>query len=465
MQRALLLLLIGGSYALFAGAPPWTATPLIVASLLTLAAGGRHAFRFPAAHRALDLALAAGLAALLLQIAPLPLTLVDAVSPHTVPLARSLSVGTMLSTAASSQTLSIEPRDTWWSFLTVAMGVLAFWSARAALSSGGIRQFCRWLAFLGAAVAVAALINRATAPGTVFGLVRPEARSANPFGAFVNRNHFAGWLLMTSAPVLGYLVAHARTHPGYDRPKRLFREALRSGGLLISATVVLMLGTIFLSLSRSAAAGVGVAAVTGWWLVRQRVKIERAAWPPLLAAAGLAVLLVVLFVDPAKWSARIGSSFDVDATGFSRLVIWRETLPILRDFPLAGTGAGTYSPVMTVYQQTRFWVGSMQQWAHFNQAHSHYLQVAAEGGLLLAVPALAALLGLGLLGRRAIDQDRGEIFWVRVGAAAGLAGIAVQSVWEIPLVMPANAILAGVLAGVLLHERHEPGRHGGHKGY
>ena len=52
------------------------------------------------------------------------------------------------------------------------------------------------------------------------------------------------------------------------------------------------------------------------------------------------------------------------------------------------------------------------------------------------------------------------MFWVRVGAAAGLAGLAVQSIWEMSLIMPANAVLAGVLAGLLLYQRevtgHEP---------
>jgi hypothetical protein len=42
---------------------------------------------------------------------------------------------------------------------------------------------------------------------------------------------------------------------------------------------------------------------------------------------------------------------------------------------------------------------------------------------------------------------------VRVGAAAGLAGIAAQSIWEISLIMPANAVLAGVLGGLLLYRR------------
>ena len=45
------------------------------------------------------------------------------------------------------------------------------------------------------------------------------------------------------------------------------------------------------------------------------------------------------------------------------------------------------------------------------------------------------------------------MFWVRVGAAAGLAGLAAQSIWEVSLTMPANAVLAGVLAGLLLYQR------------
>jgi O-antigen ligase len=95
----------------------------------------------------------------------------------------------------------------------------------------------------------------------------------------------------------------------------------------------------------------------------------------------------------------------------------------------------------------------MRRWAHVNNAHSHYLQVACEGGLLLGLPVLWALIALARLGYRAVRSDKGEMFWVRVGAAGGLAGIAVQSIWETSLIMPANAVLAGVLGGLLLYRR------------
>ena len=86
----------------------------------------------------------------------------------------------------------------------------------------------------------------------------------------------------------------------------------------------------------------------------------------------------------------------------------------------------------------------MQRWAHFNNAHSHYLQVASRGRAAAGAPVAGALVvARRCWGGGPFAADKGEMFWVRVGAAAGLAGLAVQSIWEVALIMPANAVLAG----------------------
>ena len=183
------------------------------------------------------------------------------------------------------------------------------------------------------------------------------------------------------------------------------------------------------------------------------MRFERTRLPARLGLVGAALLITLFFVDVDGWADRLQQGFGVDQEGFGRITIWRETLPMIGDFWLTGTGAGTYSDAMTQYQTTRLWVNSMQRWAHFNNAHSHYLQLASEGGMLLVVPVAVALGLLLRLGRQAVQADKGEMFWVRLGAAAGLAGLAVQSLWEVPLVMPANTVLCGVLAGLILHRR------------
>jgi O-antigen ligase len=134
-----------------------------------------------------------------------------------------------------------------------------------------------------------------------------------------------------------------------------------------------------------------------------------------------------------------------------RSAIWRETLPVVRDFPIAGTGAGTYQKAMQVYQRS-------DRTVYFNQAHNHYLQVAAEGGLLLAGAVGLVLAAFARLARQRIASDQSGMVWIRIGAACGLGAVALQSAWETGLVMPANAALAALLAAVVVHERAPGGR-------
>ena len=458
MQRALLIALVAASYLLFAGGPRWTHGPLLLLALAGVLAAPRRTLRFPPAWRRLDASLVVIVLGILIQLVPLPNAVLALVSPHAQEVRRGLRFSTPGSPSHGWTSLTIDPEASAYALSTVVLGILSFWIARALFAAGGSsRKFCRTLAVFGAAAALAAMVQRVAAPTLVLGILRPDARSANPLGAFTNRNHFAAWLLMIAMVTCGYLIAHLRIHPAYQQRGRAFlKQFLSSGALPTAASTIITVGALLITLSRSAVAGLGAAAIAGWRMGRPRMQIERTSLPTMFGMAGAAILMFVMFIDVDGWAARFEQSLSPGATGFTRTMIWNETLPIIADFPLAGTGAGTYSKAMTPYQQTRFWVGSMQRWAHFNNAHSHYVQVASEGGLLLTVPALCALALLWTQGRRALRSDKGEMFWTRVGAAAGLVGLAVQSIWEVALTMPANAVLCGVLAGLLIYNR-EPG--------
>lgn len=457
MQRTLLLLLVTASYLLFAGGRTWTLAPLLILAAATAMVAPGTTFSFPKSQRALDLALIALLIAIAIQVLPLPASLVSSLSPHADSVRSAIHFSKFGEPAPSWTTLTVSPAATMVALGTVMLGVLTFWIARGLFGAGGsTRTVCRALAFLGALAAVTAVIQRAVSPRSVLFLIEPEARSANPFGAFVNRNHFAAWLLLVVAPVCGYCIARVRIHPTSRRHwRQSIGQIMRSGVVYTAVAAFVQLGVLLVTLSRSAVAGLGVAAVTGWLLGRRRVaiEIERTRIPTALGAAGAALLMIVLFVDVDGWARRFEESFG-DTAALGRQTIWRESLPVIRDFWLTGSGAGTYGDAMTLYQQSRVWVGAMQRWAHFNNAHSHYVQVASEGGLLVGIPVLLVLVLTAKLGLGAVRADKGEMFWVRVGAAAGLAGLATQSIWEVALIMPANAVLAGVVGGLLLYRRN-----------
>jgi len=131
-------------------------------------------------------------------------------------------------------------------------------------------------------------------------------------------------------------------------------------------------------------------------------------------------------------------------TGLSRRVaIWSDAGRVIAGFPVTGTGAGTFSTAMRVYQssdRTYFW----------NEAHNHYLQVAAEGGLLLVIPFALGILAMMTLAIRALRHRHDPLHWMRLGATAALVAVAVQSLWETGLTLPASGMLAAVAAAMVV---------------
>lgn len=464
MQRTLLILLVAASYLLLAGGRSWTLGPLLaLAALAVLAAPGR-VLHFRRSWRLLDTALVALAMLIVVQLVPLPAGVVTAVSPNAARVRSALQFTPLTPAVANLVPMSVDPAATAAALGVVVLGIVSFWIARGLFSAGGhTRAVCRALAAFGAAAAVLALIQKTATPKLLLFAVEPVARSTNPFGAFTNRNHMAAWLLLIAAPLTGYLIARMRIHDddfrGHWQP--WFRHFLMSGMALTALALALIMMTLLATLSRSAVIGLGSAALVAWRLGRPRMNVERSNLPAKLGTLGVTLVAAMVFIDLDGWATRLQESLgDAPAAGFGRATIWRETVPVIRDFWLTGTGAGTYPEAMTQYQQSRFWVGSMQRWAHFNNAHSHYLQLLSEGGLLLTLPVIVALVAFARLARAAVLADKGEMFWVRVGATAGLAGLAVQSIWEVALTMPANAVLAGVLAGLVLYQR-ERSHHSG----
>ena len=88
---------------------------------------------------------------------------------------------------------------------------------------------------------------------------------------------------------------------------------------------------------------------------------------------------------------------------------------------------------------------------HLREAHNDYLQLAAEGGLLLGAPIVCAVAALVREIRVRFVDSSGSSYWIRLGAVTGLGAIALQSTVEFSLQMPGNAALCAVLCGIALH--------------
>ena len=152
----------------------------------------------------------------------------------------------------------------------------------------------------------------------------------------------------------------------------------------------------------------------------------------------------VAWYHPEQWQRLREVSEDVDNLE-ETYDAWLKTAErLIRDFPLTGTGMGTFGAAIMAYQ-------TAEPGYTIGQAHNHYLQLAAEGGALVTVPVVLSAMGLMVLFVRRLAEDQSGTALIRSGAAAGLTGALLQSFWETGLRMPANAMLFAVLAAVATH--------------
>jgi O-antigen ligase len=438
---ALMLLTAAG---LFGGVYLWAALPLALAAV-TLAFIVRLRFARAGTLRALDVSLATLLCAVLLQIVPLPAAVVRAVSPAR----EAFRAATALQQAGQGgmAPLTLDVPATLHAWISLVSIVTTFWIARTLFSRGGIRTFSMVIAWGAIVFVLIAFAQQASGTTLVYGFWQPRDLGARPLGPFINRNHFGTWSLLAICLCAGYLQWRSDRFQAGGSWRARVASWLDGRGVTLHLAVALLAAAIAWSASRSslvalacAAGYVALAAPAGPQGQRRRL--------PLAILAAIAIVAMLGYGDGRQLLLRMDETRTVGMA--NRIAIWRDGLAAARDFPLAGVGAGSFSTAMRVYQT------SPRTYYH-NEAHNQYLQLVVEGGLLLVAPATVALLAFVATAWRQLRRPDDPLQWMRVAAAGALIGVAVQSIWETGLTIPANGMFAAALAGLLVHTAtHSP---------
>jgi O-Antigen ligase len=468
LHRLLLLMcvlvLVWGAFA-FGAVYPWAFVPLaigcVVYGVLTLIVEWRG--RPPVG--ALSIGLAAILAGIALQLVPLSMATLLRISPGTdaflqqydfsYQLQRSASTGTGFGDAAAplQHPISIAPAKTVrGGYLFAALALFLLGTTRLA-SVVSARRICQWVIGIGGLLAIVGIVQRTfTADDLhplIYGFWKP-LNDAVPFGPFVNPNHFAGWMLMGLPVALAAFldVLLRQFEEGADRKGNRIDllNSPQAGALLLYGGACLLMGlSLLMTKSRSALVSFMVGVVIAGWGVFRR---QSRGWSRLVVAGS--VLAMLLASVGLAGVDTITAKFDEPQGPKSlnlRLGAWRDAAHIMRDFPYAGSGFDTYGTAMMVYQTTN-------RRLHFQEAHNDFVQLAAEGGLLIGIPILATL-GVFVrdVRRRFREAPRtGTTYYLRLGAVVGMLSVALQSLLEFSLQMPGNAALFAVLAAIALHQ-------------
>ncbi len=259
-------------------------------------------------------------------------------------------------------------------------------------------------------------------------------------GTYANRNHFAGLLEMAFPLAVLYAVASWRK-PAAPQVGSL-KAALAAIGLL-SVAACLLMGISF-SLSRMAfIATLAAATLTALTLLaphqRHPAPIRRWRW---LASPALLVLLLVSLPSRELLNRFAQMSRLNDIPSDARVEIWRDTMPLIAAYKWTGCGLGAY-------EQCFYRFNTRSPMETINFAHNDYLQIIAELGF--AGAALAAGLALWIASRLlsvAFWMPASRNWELAVGLLSALFAIALHSLADFNLYIPANALTLAWLSGI-----------------
>jgi O-antigen ligase len=383
-----------------------------------------------------------------LQLVPLPPAIFSFVSPnaHGVLQQYELAYATR---QAGWHPISLAAWDTAVALaLFTAFGLLLVGSIRA-LRYMNLMTLVSQLTILALLVGLVGIVQKALASSEnplIYGFWRPQFQG-DGFGPFVNRNHYAGWVVMALPLIAARMIALTESlgggHSSLSGAWRRWVASQEAGQAAFAAAVVFVLGiSVVLSGSRSGLASLAVVLVVLGAFVAHRVGRWRRRF---VFALSVPVLLAAVMAW-AGYDIAMRRLQQVPVEILDRVSVWSDTVRLIGDFPIAGVGLGAFAKAMAVYQ-------TAPTHTLFVQAHNDYLQLMAEGGALVVLPALAVLflVGQGIWRRFSKGDDEPARFWLRAGAVAGLCGIAVQSLVEFSLQKPGNTVLFVVLVALALH--------------
>ncbi|HEV7859149.1 MAG TPA: O-antigen ligase family protein [Pyrinomonadaceae bacterium] len=379
-----------------------------------------------------------------------------------LPLGDARETGQLLSVGVQPvRSLSLDPYAT----RLVLVQVLALFVYFAAVlaftdSPRRLRLLVRTIIIFGFALAIFGVIQSFTSPTKVYWL--RELQQSTPFGPFINRHHFAGYMEMTLALPLGLLFSGA-----IEKDKRvlyIFASALMGvalimtgsrGGIISLCALVLFLATLTgLGLRRREGEGSGRHGAEGRARVGQKGMLVRAG---LALGLVLAFLLGTVLLGGESALSRFVGTVNAEDPTTGRAHFWSVTLDIIRHHPLLGTGLGAFGVVYTRYD-------SRNGMYRLDQAHNDYLQIVSDGGvagLALGLFFVLALFRLGVAECRSEDMFRRG---VAMGALAGCFAVLVHSFFDFTLHTTANALLFLTMAALAtLKGRVEQLETGGHR--
>ncbi len=274
-------------------------------------------------------------------------------------------------------------------------------------------------------------------------------------GPYVNHNHYAGLMELIFPIVLGLFL--------FYRPRIGTKSLIRGIGeilsqekanihILIGASALLIIVSIFVSLSRGAMISTCLALIIFTFFLMQR-KISRGNTILIIGVIFLTVLSIgwfgwdQIFERFAKLKNTQGLVYE------TRLDFWKDTLHIIRHYALTGSGIGSFPHIYPLYRTItldRF----------LTHAHNDYLELLAEGGIVGFSLVVLFLLSFFYKTYKIFLKRRdGFSIYLYIGCITAMVSILFHSFTDFNMHVGANGLWFFFVAGIAVSAANTGIRH------
>jgi O-antigen ligase len=281
-----------------------------------------------------------------------------------------------------------------------------------------------FLILLGFFVSLFGIVQHFTFNGRLYWFV-PLLQGGTPFGPYVDRDHFAGFVELT-AP-LGFSLLLFRS----CRPEKL---------TLLFLFTILPIGALILSASRGGTIGLSFELL----LLALLSRVHQFGRKQLLAGAALAFVAgtFIVWLGVSEAERRFELLTHEELSREPRLSLYRDTWQIFTHHPLVGTGLGTLVVVHPRYE-------SVYDGTIVDHAHNDYLELLAETGMPGGLVGVAFVVTLLRRGLKNLLSAQGRLARaIQAGALVACLGLLLHSLVDFNLHILANALVFLTLASL-----------------
>lgn len=255
-------------------------------------------------------------------------------------------------------------------------------------------------------------------------------------GTFVNRNHLAGYLEMTTALGIGLLLAQTTHYVGSWRERmRQFITMLLSDKVVLRLLLAIMVIALVMTRSRMGNTAffvsLSIAGLMALLLMKNKARSTTILLTSLMV---IDIAIVGTFFGVDKVADRLQNT---TASKETRDEVARDTFDMWKTAPLTGIGAGSFVYVYPTFKKT-----DVNKEVYNNNAHNDYLQFLAEFGAPATLALGSAVLfslwtAIQAMRKRRSDLHKGMGF----ASTMGLIAIGIHSTVDFNLQIPANAYM------------------------